>query len=1166
MGFPTAIASNDVDYLSTMQFATDCYLLVWGNEVVFKARVNQATFAYDFASITWDTATVGAYTDALEGYSVWLSATDDIRAAYNKNDVLRLRSVATATTLPINYTSIQPSDNDYIFVTKDVRPSMKAPKSLSLIDYNTAYRHPPPTIYNLSTVYFAQIDADGYADVELFEPEANAITASATISSWAWSADGGTFIVGSAATQDVQLRYTTPGCYMPRVTVTDSNGLTSWFTPYVFVAPNDLSSVVKLRFQDLNISATVDNGWNASVPFWDGVQFTLNGTLCAIYMPHATAGNKVLHCGRIRTESTDYTASGRGAATFNIEGIASQMNNLRAVSWRFVDTATSTTFNHITNLTPWRMLGRYIRDFTNINNTHSLEYSDTSDDYRYLSYYIQQGTTLDSLRDQLWSINADIEFSSDGMMKMIRHSRYIPTADRAALTTVAAFEFKHYTGKSIDDVMYSLELDHSYQVGKAITGDGWYNTTSGDVSVVKGTTPAVLPTRGTEDNTTDRQILKANLSRANAEIEARQRTRNDLAAKQMQPTIRMMLPGGFMGKLNPSISQLYSHTITVSDGIRLITYASTDKWLLSDLTIGYIRQFGSVSLDCTFQLMSDDLKYSIDIQDPPAVVPYSVPVMPPMDAYKNLPLTGGLTLPDSPVVGDEQPVTKKDKEGTTGASDPGATAEPAGNVLMVWNASQVFLSRDFSRLGATWLDTTPGSVSGSFKECVWDSSAASREQAYAVSNDATDSYVYRNPALGQIQTWQDTTLTGIEATQIRVNAKGNAIIYGIHEIYAPAGGFPISGLEFYEGTDDMSGDGESDILPSSHVSLTQPASAFPGVYNSTYQVMAGGASVAGNAACVVEWPIPPGVRITSISLRVWYYMDPLSATAGQKRISIEGDNLEFGNQTVLATGEQHVLVTDTTNMPIEPGTQSHLYFHASVNKKVVDDAFCHIEGILIEGTAAADYAATQLSTDSAATFDPAKSVGEMALGIGSFDVRYNQTFFAARDTQVMKSILAGLVYQDETNGAVEAGQFPAALWHFGRTTDTYLTAPDGGTVGLYKSVDGGAQTDITPNDGSDDGFVLGPGCIAMSNVSDEKIWFLGNFNGSNKLAYSTDLGSNWSVNTDPTAAATWMTVNPRGTMQVYVTDGGNILYSEDGGATTTTVTGPAADLLGVAVL
>jgi len=80
MPFPTALPSSAVDTLAITQFGTDCYLLVWGQNIVMKARVNQSSFANTFATITIDTITEGSAAAALEGYTVWISSTDDIRA------------------------------------------------------------------------------------------------------------------------------------------------------------------------------------------------------------------------------------------------------------------------------------------------------------------------------------------------------------------------------------------------------------------------------------------------------------------------------------------------------------------------------------------------------------------------------------------------------------------------------------------------------------------------------------------------------------------------------------------------------------------------------------------------------------------------------------------------------------------------------------------------------------------------------------------------------------------------------------------------------------------------------------------------------------------------------------------------------------------------------
>jgi len=95
--------------------------------------------------------------------------------------------------------------------------------------------------------------------------------------------------------------------------------------------------------------------------------------------------------------------------------------------------------------------------------------------------------------------------------------------------------------------------------------------------------------------------------------------------------------------------------------------------------------------------------------------------------------------------------------------------------------------------------------------------------AYCLTNDGTDSYVYYNPAVGQIQTWQSTTVTGMEASQIRVNKKDQCIIYGK---------FP----KFIDDDwtiDQLNGGGGTEYLrPYTAQTGYPPLSYAPGVYNS----------------------------------------------------------------------------------------------------------------------------------------------------------------------------------------------------------------------------------------------------------------------------------------------------------------------------------------------
>jgi hypothetical protein len=82
MGFPTALSANEITVYSQMQFATDCYLMVWGNPVVLAAQVNQPATSTDRYFLSYDSVSAGVYTDALEGMTVYLSHTNNIRDSY----------------------------------------------------------------------------------------------------------------------------------------------------------------------------------------------------------------------------------------------------------------------------------------------------------------------------------------------------------------------------------------------------------------------------------------------------------------------------------------------------------------------------------------------------------------------------------------------------------------------------------------------------------------------------------------------------------------------------------------------------------------------------------------------------------------------------------------------------------------------------------------------------------------------------------------------------------------------------------------------------------------------------------------------------------------------------------------------------------------------------
>ena len=67
----SALSSGQLAAIRDRPYRADYYFLVWGGNtpesiIVFKARVNQASFTTSFATITFDTVTKGAFTDASE--------------------------------------------------------------------------------------------------------------------------------------------------------------------------------------------------------------------------------------------------------------------------------------------------------------------------------------------------------------------------------------------------------------------------------------------------------------------------------------------------------------------------------------------------------------------------------------------------------------------------------------------------------------------------------------------------------------------------------------------------------------------------------------------------------------------------------------------------------------------------------------------------------------------------------------------------------------------------------------------------------------------------------------------------------------------------------------------------------------------------------------------
>jgi hypothetical protein len=1182
MGFPVALSDNQLDYLAGREFAGDVYLLVWGGvniekQIVMKARINQTFVAGSFSELIFDQTDSafdkGAYTDAIEGYTIFLSETTNIRDNYWSG---RLRKNTTATTLFVELTERTFSNNDYIFILKDVRPGLKHPLEVAgvqKIDVDKPYQAPPEAISGLETAYLGKLGSDGKVQIS-FSPTTTPIASGATHASDLWTIDGGTIVVGSVSTQAITIEYDTPGFYLPRYKTTDSNGNTQWFTPHVVIDDANMSSAVNLSVLGGSFNHRIGEGATGSIPFFAGVENVLDYTFVAVYVDEAygnSGGSNIIFAGHMRRETDshefDLQAANTNTVEFQVQSIGAQLAEQRNFSWLFQDKASPTTFFELKDATVWRVIASYLLFMTNVNNIFSLSFQDTSNDYLFREFPVEQSYILTALENIMFTINATFDFSLGGAMKLVRNANYMDSTDRNALPTIANWTMEHYTTKGDSGPLWTLERSHSLRVAKIIAGGGYYTQATGDVGLLVAHVPGVIAAGSGEDAEINSQILVANQTKAQATTEFSQRAGDGFAALQDIPTLRPEIPDILGLHSAPSSSQWHTHTIGEADNIRGLSYDTSTRWLLTELNFTIQIENGRLLSSPAFQEETTDIGYGIVIVEPPPPVFYSKPVLPPLPDLGEFPVAPGLKLPTGAVPADEQPVTGEDVA-HAGAKDPARTREEValegGDTVVVWSDTQVAVTSNFAlSVEPSWDEITPSLSGNTIKEVIWDRFASSGKGGYLVATnddiDNPDTSVFRNLSMDSLAGWIESTIDDLVCTSVRVMQQGNVIVYG-------------KGGEFIGPTwtiQQLNGNGTAYLSPSSESgSHAPPVSNAPGTYNSGEDRYYGPTGDGGGKSCNVEFDIPPGSTITQIAYQIEFFRGSNANGERNWDISIDGTIIKQGQingGTVIAATQTETITSIGTPLPL---SGSKLVFHFSIERQD-GGSFVRINYANISGSSEENHAATRFSEDfdtAEGEFQAAKGIGLMDLGDGSFDGRFNQSIFASENEQIRWTLLAGNSYGDESNGTIEAGQYGKAIRHFGRSNRNYLVAPDGGTIGLFKAIEGVGQTDITPNDGSSDGFVVSQGGLAITNVDEDYIWFLGSFGGSIKLGRSTDLGATWNFATDPGASANWVDVNPRNNFQVYIANGSNILYSQDGGATFVTKTAPFSGLKGIAIL
>lgn len=1126
MPLPSALTTTQKNNLRADIYRSQTYLALNLNAVVATARINQTSFPPSLAQLTFDTGS--GMSGILVGQTVLISKTNDVRRAYWRG---RVRKPTSGSTLFINQTSANFADDDYIFVINDVALHPKVPYADDsgnvFIDFDIAYRALLPIINGLQSAYVITLDGTPKADLAL-SPTALAPTSGATISTWAWSAPDATFVVGSSSTQNVTLRWTSAGVRWVRLTVTDNGGRSNFITFPVFVCSADYSdNFIQTGVENINITAD-ESGYNATINAFDGVETVLDHTLAVIFSVETigTSSTPIVSninfVGRLRNNTIKTLADANYVnltdTNITIEGIAVQMARCAVETWSSIDTASPTQWGDIKELTVWRMLCFVASDMSTLSNVASIEFDDTTNNFRAYIIPTQSETLWDAMNAIADSINGRVWQTAQGELNIRRSARFLSSSARNALTTVMDFTTQ-------DMQTFTITLDPARTIGQAINYGGVYNTASQKTDIYQAIAPAIVKADGIGQAESINQILVANSTLADARVELGERVANDLEQRNPIPKLDTLLHDGFHF-IQPNTFQWYIFIISTQFNNRGVAYGANDRWLCESVSLDYDNNIGTWAVNAVFALETRGGNYQTVVNIAPNQIDFGLPPYPIDDPYPAYPDENPFAPEENPKPEDTPPVKPEDKQPITNPTQqPNQAQIQGGDVVAVWNSASVWMCRDFTKTRTpNWKQIF------SSPQTITDFKFGHGNHAYVITNNGVNSIFWRtsNVFAGN-PTWNSTNVT--EAYElIRTTDTAGEIYIGFGEgcdtgvNFLSLGSLPSSiTLEENDG---------SGWIPFTFTPFTEPTpntTSPPSRIRMTWDVACNG-SVTVNWARLI-------INTAAVNIETW---DGSSWT------------LRYTSPKPLGIPQAY---TDTW-------TNSTFISYSKIRVTLYTRP--KLTSVTIFDSTGMD---VLRSTDHGASFASPVDAGTPPSGLGGIDTqRIGNLVFVGTNAKIRQATDGG-AFSDTTGGAT-TGTYARLIRTYG-TSGTKLVfgtnAPISGDT-LWK-IDGGV-TAITPNDGSHNGLVVSNNCLDMWVTSDSQIIGVFNFGGTYKLARSSNGGTSWSfVTTNINSGSRYLRVRQSDTLrkQVYLLNADDCLYSNDGGVTTQIKEAPSALLTGIEV-
>jgi hypothetical protein len=457
------------------------YLYALYPDVIFSASVNQATFTYPVAALTYDNVTVNDYTYIREGMTVKISS-----AAGAFKNWARVRKAPTDTIL---YIGAIPSgdivfeDDDLIDVLDDYRPWAKIPKidasnPLAVVfykDYDIAYTNQgvyPPPVCNVGNHIAGFVDPDSEVLYDTCDTDyySYPMAYGATVDSYLNEIGDGSFTEGDSTSGSFLAEYPA-GKRWVHVTITDSNGNTH--TAHKLVAACERTGAnAPIQARLASMRGDVSAGWSAEFVIQqdDGSKAVIPEGTLVIYFEEEQYGDtagSLNSYDKTRERSGEHKAQVKfvGWVTGNDERIEAEtddqtvkatgplgiMQTMPLFSQTVSYNNSASVWHQMAYLTLFRYIWYLLHWHSNLLDICDLILPDWYSAYPYHRFDVSAGTLGTTVDQMAQYVNANLTCDRQGRLLIPQNPQFMTGDVRDTITTTVSLDDSDITDMSINE-------------------------------------------------------------------------------------------------------------------------------------------------------------------------------------------------------------------------------------------------------------------------------------------------------------------------------------------------------------------------------------------------------------------------------------------------------------------------------------------------------------------------------------------------------------------------------------------------------------------------------------------------------------------------------------------------------------------------------------------